>query len=202
MDHPTPAATTAVLQAWLSDHPRYAYTVDAYELAPDGTEAKGTFRVTYDASNKVETIHVVSGKGAGSDIRWAGGSTVDVRGPGLAHMFTVHMDVRSPQILSLLGNDMRTAELDGVAACFAADVAHEQTAGSADALTLTDDNPQCGPAYGTARPISSDRLTLDLTTNHPIMRERLDGAKVVERWTIHDLVAAEVPVAVVGAMHP
>jgi hypothetical protein len=200
MDHPTPAATTAVLQAWLSDHPRYAYSVDAYERAADGTESKATFRVTYDATSKVETVHVTSGRGAGTDLRWTGGSTVDVRGPGLAHMITLHLDVRAPQILSLLGNDMRTAALASVTDCYAADVAHEQMGGPADALTLTDNNPQCGPAYGTT-PISMDRLTFD-PDGHPIMRERSDGTNVVERWTIHDLVATAAPIAVVGAMRP
>jgi hypothetical protein len=179
----------AVLLAWLDRHPQYAYTADAYELTPSGTPADVTVRVTYDATTKVETIHVVRGHGAGADLRWTGGDTVDVRGPGLAHFVTVHLPVRSPLLLSPRGNDARTAVFSRTAACYAADASHVDTTVSGTTLTLTDDHPTCAGDYGSTA-VTTDRLTLE-ADGRPLERERLDGTTVVERWTITDLQAGE-----------
>jgi len=176
----------AVLQAWLDRHPQYAYTVDAYELAPNGTTQTVTLRITYDAVTKVETVHVLHGRGTGADLRWAGGDTVDVRGPGLAHMVTVHVPVRTSLLLSPRGNDLRTAIFSRAAACYAADASHVETTMDGTTMTLTDDHPTCTGEYGSL-PVSTDRLTLNAADGRPLERERLDGTTVVEHWTISDL---------------
>jgi hypothetical protein len=176
----------AALQAWLDRHPQYTYTVDAYELAPNGDKQTVTLRITYDAATKVETVHVLSGRGTGADLRWAGGDTVDVRGPGLAHLVTVHVPVRTSLLLSPRGNDLRTAILSRTEACYAADASHVETTVDGATITLTDDHPTCTGDYGSS-PVATDRLVLDATDGRPIERERLDGTTVVEHWTISDL---------------
>jgi hypothetical protein len=184
------AGPIAVLQSWLNVHPRYAYTTEASERGPAGTDVTATLNVTYDATTKTETVHIARGKGAGSDIRWSGGPDVDVRGPGLLHLVTAKLSVRDPRILSPRGNDVRTAVFAGVAACFAANADHVQLVSSSpsqNVIVLTiNGGERCGDEYGPDK-ITADRLTLDAADGHPLMRERLSGTMVVERWKIDDL---------------
>jgi hypothetical protein len=179
----------AILQAWLDQHPRYAYTTEAYERRPSG-DVTATLRVTYDAAMKAETVHVVSGRGAGTDIQWSGGTSVVVRGPGIGHLVAVRTSVRDARILSPRGNDIRTAVFSRVARCFlvAADrVRVDTTSPLGKVIALTDAaGVHCGDEYGPSK-ITTDRLTLDPADGHPLMRERLSGTRVVERWTVHDL---------------
>jgi hypothetical protein len=180
----------AVLEAWIVQHPRYAYTTQADERDASGGGATATLRVTYDATSKTETLHVVSGHGAGSDIRWTGGPTVDVRGPGLVHMISARMSVRDARILSPHGNDVRTAVFSRVVGCFVAEADRVRVVSrsvTANVIMLTEAaGEHCGDEYGPAK-ITADRLTLDPADGHPLMRERLNGTSVVERWTIRDL---------------
>jgi hypothetical protein len=180
----------AVLQAWIDQHPKYAYTTEADERGPSGNNVTAALHVTYDARTKTETVHVVSGHGAGSDIRWTGGTTVDVRGPGLVHIVSARMSVRDSRILSPRGNDIRTAVFSRVVQCFvsaAARVRLVSTSSRANVIMLTDRaGEHCGDEYGSDK-ITGDRLTLDPVDGHPLMRERLSGTTVLERWTIHDL---------------
>jgi len=184
------AGPIAVLQSWLNVHPRYAYTTEASERGPAGDDVTATLNVTYDATTKTETVHIVRGKGAGSDIRWSGGPDVDVRGPGLLHLVTAKLSVRDPRILSPRGNDVRTAVFGGVAECFAAHADHVALVSSSPSqkvIVLTiNGGERCGDEYGPDK-ITADRLTLDATDGHPLMRERLSGTTVVERWKIDDL---------------
>jgi hypothetical protein len=184
------AGPVAVLEAWVSAHPRYSYTVEAKERNAAGAEIGATLRITVDMAKHTESVHVVRGSGAGSDIVWSGGDTVAVRGPGIAHLITVHMNVRDRRILSPRHNDIRTGVFARVAACFANDAAHVRTITSAAheaVMTLTDDRGiACGPEYADGT-ITVDRITLDATDGHPVLRERLQGRSVVERWVISQL---------------
>lgn len=180
----------AVLQAWLNLHPRYAYTTQASERGPAGDDVTSTLHVNYDAKAKAETVHVVSGKGAGSDIRWNGGANVDVRGPGLLHLVSARMSVHDARILSPRGNDIRTAVFARVLACFVGGAERVRLVSSTpreNVIELTDNaGEHCGNEYGPDK-ITADRLTLDASDGHPLMRERLSGTTVLERWKIGDL---------------
>lgn len=180
----------AVLQTWLDQHPRYAYTTEAFERLPSGAGVTATLHVTYDAAMKIETVHVVSGRGAGSDIRWSGGTSVDVRGPGVVHILPVRMAVRDARILSPGGNDIRTAVFSRVVRCFVAAADRVRVASRSprqDVIALTDSaGVRCGDEYGSGE-ITTDRLTFDPSDGHPLMRERLSGTTVVARWSIRDL---------------
>ena len=180
----------AVLQAWVDQHARYAYTTEAYERRPAGGDVTATLRVTYDAALKTETVHVVSGHGAGTDIRWSGGTSVDVRGPGIVHLVAMRTSVRDARLLSPRGNDIRTAVFSRVARCFLAAADRVRVAATSpqrDVIALTDAaGVRCGDEYGPSK-ITTDRLTLDPVDGHPLMRERLSGTRVVERWTVRDL---------------
>jgi hypothetical protein len=184
------AGPLAVLQAWINQHPHYAYTTEADERGPSGGNVTATLHVTYDAATQTETVHVVSGHGAGSDIRWAGGTTVDVRGPGLVHMISARMSVRDGRILSPRGNDVRTAVFSRVVRCFVSGadrVRVVSTSARANVIELVEAaGERCGDEYGPEN-ITADRLTLDASDGHPLMRERLNGSTVLERWTIRDL---------------
>ncbi len=178
----------AALQAWVSAHPRYAYIVEASERSDDGAQTPATLRVTVDATKNTEDVHVVRGPGAGSDIHWNGSDTVNVRGPGIAHMLSMRVNVRDARILSPRGNDIRSAIFARVARCYtAASDVHSALADGQTVLTLNGARAAaCGPEYGEAG-ITSDRVTLDAGDGHPLLRERLAGSTVVERWVIHDL---------------
>ena len=184
------AGPVAVLEAWVNGHPRYSYTVEAKERNAAGAEISATLRITVDMAKHTESVHVVKGSGAGSDIVWSGGDTVAVRGPGIAHLITVRMNVRDRRILSPRHNDIRTGVFARVAACFANDAGHVHTVTSATretVMTLTDARGiACGPEYADGT-ITVDRITLDAIDGHPVMRERLQGPTVVERWLIRDL---------------
>lgn len=179
----------SVLQAWLDQHPKYAYTTEALERSPAGQDVRVTLRVTFDAATNTETVHVLRGNGAGSDLRWSGGTGVDVRGPGLVHVLTLHLNVRDPRILSPRGNDIRTAVFSRVVGCFAAHADRVRTlATSAQGTVIALEDPRgihCGDEYG-AQDVTTDRLTL-AADGRPMLRERLSGTTVVERWSIDDL---------------
>ena len=100
------------------------------------------------------------------------------------------MSVRDSRILSPRGNDIRTAVFSRVVQCFvsaAARVRLVSTSSRANVIMLTDRaGEHCGDEYGSDK-ITGDRLTLDPVDGHPLMRERLSGTTVLERWTIHDL---------------
>jgi hypothetical protein len=185
------AVALAALQAWLNGHPSYAYTTVAVERAPAGNDVAATLRVTFDGPANLETVHVVRGTGAGSDIRWAGGANVDVRAPGLLHVLKVRMNVRDARVLSPRGNDVRTADFARIVGCFAANAARVRVAASAPhAEVIALDDPRgvrCGEEYGDGTVVTEDRLTFDPADGRPLMRERLSGAGVVERWTIAGL---------------
>jgi hypothetical protein len=184
------AGPLAPLQSWLDKHPRYAYTTLAEERSPAGNDVTARLHVTFDAATNTETVHVLAGKGQGSDIRWSGGTSVDVRAAGILHVITVRMNVRDSRILSPRGNDIRTAIFARVVGCFAADVDHVQTRSStprATVIGLSDSRGvRCGEEYGDDG-ATEDRLTFDPVDGRPLMRERLSGATVVERWSIDDL---------------
>jgi len=179
------------LQMWVNQHPRYAYTTEALERSPGGRNETVTLRVTYDAAGNTETVHVLHGNGAGSDLRWAGGDAVEVRGPGVLHVLTLHLKVRDPRVLSPRGNDIRTAVFSRVVACFAAHPDRLRTVPAANgetAIELEDPHGvRCGDEYADTD-VTTDRVTL-APDGTPRLRERLSGAAVVERWTIEDLQA-------------
>jgi hypothetical protein len=177
----------AILNAWVERHPRYAYTATATELDANGTPQVAVIRLTYDAATNVETAHVMRGRMAGADVTYAGGTTADVRAPGIAHMFSVRLSVRDPRIISPRGNDARVGIFANVARCFAADAAHLHVEGTGDVVTIVDDAPSCTEGYG-ASPVTSDRLVLG-DDGQPLERDRYDGATLVEKWTISDLQA-------------
>jgi hypothetical protein len=183
-------AALTMLQNWLDVHPRYAYTAQASERGPSGSDVVATLRVTYDAASKTETVHVAGGKGAGTDLRWSGGPDVEVRGPGILHVVSARMSIHDARLLSPRGNDIRTAVFSRIVACFngAGDrVRVESTSPNASVITLTDPaGEQCGDEYGPDK-ITVDRLTIDPHDGRPLMRERLSGGIVLERWTIEDL---------------
>ena len=180
------AGALAELNAWLAQHPQYAYTADAYEVGADGKSSDATIHVTYDSASNVETVHVVRGPSAGTDVRYAGGTSVSVRGPGFAHVISIRLPLRDPRVLSPNGNDARVAALGPVARCFAADAAHLTISQTGDTITLTDKRPSCTDGYGTL-PITADQITLATADGHPLLRERLAGPTVMGRWTISDL---------------
>jgi len=186
---PATAPLTA-LQAWVNQHPRYGYTTEAFERTPAGDTSIARLRVTFDTASTTETVHVLAGKGAGSDIRWSGGTTVEARAPGFLHMVGMHVAVRDPRILSPRGNDVRSAVFSRVVQCYAdggARVRVQSTSATQTVIVLTDaSGVACGDEYGSAK-VTADRLTLDATDGHPLMRERLSGTMVVERWRIEDL---------------
>jgi hypothetical protein len=181
-------APAAIFQTWLDQHPRYSYIARCYEVPANGAPVTSTLRISFDAPTHTATVHVISGKSAGTDARWDGGSTIQVQPAGMLHALTLRLDLRNAQVLSPRGNDIRAADLTRIAACFATDAEHDRTETAGDQLTLIDDAPHCTEGYGPA-PVTSDRLTLDAADGHPIERERLDGTSVVERWTISDLQA-------------
>lgn len=185
----TASEPLALLQAWIDQHPKYAYTTEALERSPAGQDVTITLRVTVDAATNVETIHVVRGNGAGSDLHWSGGTSVDVRGPGLLHVLTLHVNVRDPRLLSPRGNDIRTAVFSRVAGCFVAhadQVRTLSTSAQGSVIALEDARGiRCGDEYAD-RDVTSDRLTL-ASDGRPLLRERLSGTTVVERWTIDDV---------------
>jgi len=175
----------AVLNAWIERHPTYSYTATAVELQADGTPNTAVLRIAYDTATNVETAHVVSGRMAGADVRYAGGDTADVRGPGLAHFISVRISLRDPRILSPRGNDARVAIFANVARCYAADAEHLHVSESGDVMVIDDDSPSCTGGYGPL-PVTRDRLTLD-ADGEPLERDRFDGTTLVEKWTITDL---------------
>ncbi len=181
----------AALQAWLKAHPSYAYTTVAVERSPAGNDVAATLRVSFDGAAHAETVRVERGNGAGTDIRWAGGSSVDVRAPGLLHVLKVRMNVRDARVLSPRGNDVRTADFARIVGCFAANAHSVRVAASApntEVIALDDNHGvRCGDEYGDGSSVSEDRLTFDPADGRPLMRERLSGGTVVERWTITGL---------------
>lgn len=184
------AAPLAALQAWVNQHPSYAYTTEAVERTAGGREVPATLHVTFDGVTKTQTVHVVRGNGAGSDIRWSGGTTAVVRAPGVLHLLQMRMNVRDRRILSPRGNDVRTADFARVVKCFAAAAHHvhvESSSPQATVLALVDDRGvRCGAEYGDEG-VTEDRITFEPADGRPIMRERLAGGSVVERWRIEDL---------------
>jgi hypothetical protein len=175
----------AVLNAWVEKHPTYSYTATAVELQADGTPETAVIRIAYDTATNVETAHIISGRMAGADVRYAGGDTADVRGPGIAHFISVRLPLRDPRLLSPRGNDARVAIFSNVARCYDADAAHLRVSESGDVLVIDDDNPSCTAGYGPL-PVTRDRLTLD-ADGEPLERDRYDGTALVEKWTITDL---------------
>jgi hypothetical protein len=184
----------AALQAWLNGHPSYAYTTVAVEHTPAGNDVAATLHVTFDGPTNTETVHVMRGNGAGSDIRWAGGTNVDVRAPGLLHVLKVRMNVRDARVLSPRGNDVRTADFARIVGCFAANAGRVRVSSAAPhAEVIALDDPRgvrCGEEYGDGAAVTEDRLTFDPADGRPLMRERLSGANVVERWTIAGLASS------------
>lgn len=178
-----------VLQAWIDQHPKYAYTTEALERSPAGGDVRVTLRVTFDAGTNTETVHVVRGNGAGSDLRWSGGTGVEVRGPGLVHVLSLRLNVRDPRILSPRGNDIRTAVFSRVVGCFAAHADRVRTLSTSPqgtVIALEDARGiHCGDEYG-GQDVTTDRLTL-AGDGRPVLRERLNGTTVVERWSIEDV---------------
>lgn len=187
---PADVTPVAVLQAWVNAHPRYSYTVAASERNSAGHDVSATLRITVDATKHSEDVRVLNGSGAGTNIRWSGGDSVAVRGPGLAHVLSIRMSVRDGRILSPRSNDIRTAVFARVAACFAAqaDRVHAVVKSARETvLTLSNERGiACGPEYVDAA-VTTDRIVLDAADGHPLLRERLEGQTVVERWVISDL---------------
>jgi hypothetical protein len=91
----------AILEAWVNAHPRYAFTVESSERRPSGGDEVTVLRITIDSVQNTESIHVLAGRGRGTDLTWSGGERIVVRGPGLAHMLAVQMNVRHERILTL-----------------------------------------------------------------------------------------------------
>jgi hypothetical protein len=178
------------MNAWVAGHPRYAYTATVTELDPGGAPVVAVLHITYNATTNVETAHVVSGRMAGADITYTGGTTADVRAPGLAHMFSIRLALRDPRLLSPHGNDARVSIFSNVTRCFEADATHLNVEDSGSVLAVTDNSPSCTVAagYGTL-PITSDRLLMD-DDGQPLERDRYDGTTLVEKWTISDLQAS------------
>jgi hypothetical protein len=181
----------AALRAWLKQNPSYAYTAVAVERSPAGSDVAATLRVTVDGPAHTETVHVERGNGAGTDIRWSGGTGVEVRGPGLLHVVNVRMDVRDARILSPRGNDVRTADFARIVGCYAANLPSVRVVSSAphaEVIALSASaGVRCGDEYGDGDAVSEDRLTFDPADGQPLLRERLSGGTVVERWTISGL---------------
>jgi len=175
----------ALLSAWVERHPRYTYTATCTELRADGTPEVAVIRIAYDAATNVETAHVISGHMAGADVRYAGGTTADVRGPGFAHMISIRLPIRDSQILSPRGNDARVAIFSNVAQCYTSDAAHLHVAEEGGVVVITDDAPDCTTGYGSS-PVTSDRLVLS-ADGEPLERDRYVGSTIVEKWAISDL---------------
>jgi hypothetical protein len=178
------AGALDVLTAWVQAHPQYAYTAAATEPNASGVPTEATLRITYDATTHVATVHVIAGRMAGTDVTWAGGPTVAVRAPGLAHLVSVKLPLRDPRMLSPQGNDIRAAIFGNVAECFVADASHLHVNEDGNGtFTLIDDAPSCTAGYGDDH-ATSDRLTIDATTGRPLLRERFDGSTMTGHWAI------------------
>jgi hypothetical protein len=186
-----PAGPAAVLEAWVNQHPIYAYTTRALERTASG-EVSTTLHVSYVASEQLEIVDVVSGSGAGTEMRWSGGDTVAVRPPGLFHIVRLRLGVRDPRVLSPRKNDIRTGVFERVVECYAAQpdrLRVEAVAPHELRITLRDDlGVRCGPEYGDDG-VTVDRITIDAEDGHPLERERLAGSTLVEQWSIGDLQA-------------
>lgn len=185
-----PVDPAAILRAWNAGHPSYAYTVDAAERRADGSDRTARLRISYDAEARTESVRVVRGENRGTVLRWAGGSSIDVRLPGLLHIIPLKMPIRDPRALSPRKNDIRAGILARVAECYAgnAQSLHVERADAREiVLSIHDDRGiHCGDEYGDAS-VTRDEITLDAADGRPIMRERWVGPALVTRWVIFDV---------------
>lgn len=184
------SAPAEALLAWAAAHPAYTYNVEATELGPSGASAQTTLRIGFDGHT--ETVHVVKGEGAGTDITWRGGPTVTVRPRGLLHVVSLNMGLRDRRVLSPRKNDIRTGVLSNVAACFVryADSIKVERANTTQRVFAIQNERgiHCGEADGDTR-ITVDRLTI-ASDGQPVARERYIGSQLVVRWAISDFTSA------------
>lgn len=179
----------AVLLAWVQTHPSYSYTVDASERAGSGADERVTLRISYSAREGVERVRVLAGKGAGTDVLYAGGDRAKVRVGGFLHAVPVSVGIRDPRLLSPRKNDVRVGILGEVAACFArhgrAAVALPLAEGRIAIEIREPGGFGCGAADGDDR-VTVDRIVID-GDGRPLQRERYVGEALVVRWTIRDV---------------
>jgi hypothetical protein len=180
-------APVAALLAWTRAHPAYRYTVDATEYG-GGVVQRTTMEVSYDARVPVQVVRVIEGSGRGTVVTWRGGDRVSVRPGGILHAITVSMNIRDARILSLRGNDVRTAIFSRVADCVAAhaETVHIERGPASTVITIRDPGGiHCGEEDGD-RMVTVDRVTVALD-ERPIRRERFAGETLLERWEMRDV---------------
>ena len=183
-------ALASLLNAWSHVHD-YTVTIDAREVLGKKTDNRVlhyAFRAPDDAR-----LEVISGQSRGGIVVWHGGNQVLAYRRGVVSFVKVHMDARDPRVSTLRGNGVLTPNLGHLLACFDRhrDAVREANGPALDgkpttAVTLTYDGFTCPDDSAQDRAVTRDVLYVD-SNGIPVMRERFEGATLVEHWVLRDV---------------
>jgi outer membrane lipoprotein-sorting protein len=169
----------------------YTVTIDSREFR-DSRSQRQLLKYAYRRPDRAR-LEIVDGAQRGAIIVWRGNNSATAYRRGL-RLFSLHLAPRDERVTSLRGNGVLTPNFDGILACFAdhrAQVSERRgppvEGEPTTAIALARAGFACAIDSPIDREVTRDVLYVSQKSGLPVLRERYVGARLVERWELHDL---------------
>jgi hypothetical protein len=188
------SAFEALLGRWHSVH-AYDFNVDAVEHESGETKS-ASMHVSVDVDKRFERLVITAGAHRGSIVTWTGGDAETVKLPGILSVVSLQEPLRDPKVVSLRGNDIRTADLGAILDCYSGHRDSMVEAPGPDvngtpttSVSIVDKNGiVCdGNDPDQGKVVTKDELLISNGTGWPRRRMRFEGTTLVEQWDIQDI---------------